>query len=164
MEINIENKPIEDTYTKLFAKQLLAHWLQSQDKTQDACCLGPFHWRSNYGVFVDLPFHKSDEPYYFEASAGLMDFEGQRPENKLEWFKPGFNRGRLLFTPDITIFHKGSASILIYIEDDKQMSVTEMGNIETFFEGHHVELYAVSAKEVLSKHAPATQISASQIF
>lgn len=164
MEINIEKKPIEDTYAKHFAKHLLAKWLKDQDTTQDACALDPFRWRSNYGVFVDLPFHKSNEVEYFETSSGLIDYEQERDKDPLKWFRPGFNRGPILFTPDITIFHKGSPKILIYVEDDRTMSITEMGNIETFFEGHHMELYSVSAKEILGKHTTATQISASQIF
>jgi len=98
------------------------------DKNNDICTYANIYWRKNYGVFKNLPFHEKSDIYYFECS----------DDNHL--------KTKLLFTPDITIFHKGEAKILIYISE---LSVSEYNEILLFYGNNQVEIYEADANYIL---------------
>ena len=138
------------------AKELLASWLRNLDNTQDGCLLSPISWRSNYGVFEELKFHETDDPYYFEMSSGLINYElregmglGFRPKTNTDWFKSDFDRGRILFVPDITIFHKGVAAILVEILHKHEVPDKKLNIISDFFSGQGVTLFEIRAEDIL---------------
>lgn len=101
--------------------------------------VGPISWRHNYGVFESLPFHAGDDPYYFESSAGLIAYDAVgRGDDPMQWFEPGIDRGPVLFTPDFTIFHKGTAPFLVYAE---YPSVQDLEAIKAFYKGYYVQVW-----------------------
>jgi len=100
------------------------------EKNNDMCTYANIYWRKNYGVFKHLPFHQTSDVYYFECS----------DENHL--------KTKLLFRPDITIFHKGEAKILIYVSE---LSDYEFNEILKFCGTTDVEIYKVDAFSILNR-------------
>lgn len=129
------------------AKEILWKWLVEQDKHDAGLC--PFSWRNNYGVFMELPFYETSSPYYFESSGGLIDCDKRDYKNPLSWFDKDFDRGKHLFVPDITIFHKGTPIYLIEIVHTNPVSEHKLGKIKHFFKGYRVEVHQVNAHEIL---------------
>lgn len=122
---------------------LLRKALQQAEEKQ-SYEVGPISWRPNYGVFEKLPFHAGDDPYYFECSAGLTAHDAAgRGDDPMQWFEPDFDRGTVLFTPDFTIFHKGTAPFLVYAD---YPSVQELDAIKEFYRGHYVRVWVVRDK------------------
>ena len=147
----------KESFKHKLAKQLLASWLRDLDKTQDGCSISPISWRSNYGVFEELKFHETDDPYYFEMSEGLINWEIRKgldlnslPQTNTDWFMQDFNRGKILFVPDITVFHKGSATILIEILHKHCVPDEKLEVINTFFKGYYTTLFEIRAEDILS--------------
>jgi hypothetical protein len=145
-----------ESYKHLFAKNLLKKWFIEQDVSKDHCEVAQFKWRSNYGVFTELKFYETSEPYYFETSGGLLEYTGNgvngtdlRGANKLNWFDSKFNRGKILFVPDVTIFHKGTPVILLEVVHTSPLTTWKIEKVKKFFEGYHVEVYEIEAEEVL---------------
>lgn len=145
-----------ESYKHLFAKNLLKRWFLEQDHQLDFCSVAQFKWRSNYGIFTELEFYETSDPYYFETSKGLKEFCGydnnyidKRGSNPLEWFDPNFNRGKILFVPDVTIFHKGTPVILLEVVHTSPLTSWKIKRVKDFFEGYYVELYEIEAEEIL---------------
>lgn len=146
----------KESFKHKMAKDLLHGWLSELDKV-DGAELHPFRWRKNYGVYKELKFHETDDPFYFECSKGLFDYD-KYPEIRdskepLEWFDPNYDRGKILFVPDITIFHKGSATILIEVVHKNHVSREKLHRIKNFYSrnGSHLEVYEVDAEEILKQ-------------
>jgi hypothetical protein len=146
-----------ESYMHLFAKKLLVEKLKEIDCKNHFCNFLDLSWRSNYGVFSELPFHVSDDPYYFELSAGIKDDETNE-------FDPDFDRGRILFVPDICIFHKGTPKYFIEIVHTHETPQFKLDRISLFFKEHSIELYEVSAYEVLSSVNDITNINLKKII
>ena len=141
----------KESYKHLFAKNLLAKWLRDEEKGNDYCTLSQFKWRVNYGVFTELKFYETSDQYYFECSEGL-GYIGQMMDNNIEcldWFRKDYNRGKILFVPDITIFHKGTPKYIIEIVNTHTLSNKKLDTIKNFFKGHEIEVYQIFADEIL---------------
>lgn len=145
-----------ESYKHLFAKNLLKKWFLEQETTQDFCNVAQFKWRSNYGIFTELEFYETSDPYYFENSGGLIEYRGHdenyldhRGKNPLNWFDPSFDRGKILFVPDVTIFHKGTPVTLLEVVHTSPLTEWKVKRIREFFNGFHVELFEIEAEEVL---------------
>ena len=138
------------------AKELLFNWLKECEKINiDYCELNPFSWRKNYGVFIELPFHESDDPYYFELSKGI-----KCEANHTNCFDPNFDRGKILFRPDITIFHKGTPKYIIEVFHTNRVSNLKKAEIFSFFhEVGGVELHEIHVDEILNKTSKPTSIN-----
>jgi len=131
----IEKFKEKESYKHLFAKELLAKWFQEEEIGNDFCNVAQFDWRANYGVFTELKFHKNDDPYYFENSEGL--------------FNENFDRGKILFVPDIIIFHKGTPRYIFEVVNTNPVSNFKLQKIKSFFDGHHLELYEIYVDDIL---------------
>ena len=147
----------KESYKHLFAKNLLKKWFLQQEETkEDYCKVAQFEWRKNYGIFTELKFYETSDPYYFESSEGLTpdnrhsengkDLQKENPEN---WFDPNFDRGKILFVPDVTIFHKGTPAMLLEIVHRSPLTNQKIKKIRKFFTGYHIELYQIEAEEIL---------------
>ncbi|MCV5968697.1 hypothetical protein, partial [Lactococcus petauri] len=64
-------------------------------------------------------------------------------------FEAGFDRGKILFAPDICVFNKGSAWILIEVVHKNGVSDRKLDVIKRFYGDTPFELYEVSAEEIL---------------
>lgn len=69
--------------------------------------------------------------------------------NPLDWIDPSVNRGKILFVPDIVIFHKGTPKYIIEIVHSNPVSQKKIAVMEEFFRGHNVEVVEVFAKDLL---------------
>lgn len=159
----------KESHKHRLAKELLASWFHQQDEMHDFCQVAQFTWRSNYGVYTELKFYETSDPYYFECSAGLKDYaeiedKDVRGDNPLEWFDPLVDRGKILFVPDITIFHKGSATILIEVVHKNPLTNTKIDIIKKFFEGYHVEVYEIEAEEILRHTGIPNNLKCKQVL
>lgn len=158
----------KESYKHRLAKDLLFEWLvtiedekRKGDTQFDDCELTPFSWRPNYGIFKELKFHETDDPYYFEESKCLKVYKDENnslvrdrtEKNPLDWFDKDANRGKILFVPDITIFRKGIAHILIEIVHKNNVSREKLNRIKNFYgilDGC-VQVYEVDAEEILKQ-------------
>ena len=155
----------KESLLHLYAKQTLHKWLlEAQEPNNDGGILKPFSWRLNYGIFMELPFYETSDPYYFEQSKGLIDYEPieidytkpyeqircQDPRGKdpLQWFDKTIDRGKILFVPDITIFHKGTPKYLIEIVHTNPVSEQKIDKIINFFD-YGIEVHEVNVKDIL---------------
>lgn len=143
-----------ESFTHRLAKELLAKRLSSLEEADDYCCFNGLTWRRNYGVFTELKFYETSDPYYFECSDGLLPVQEREGKDPLDWFDKSYDRGRILFVPDITIFHKGTAAILIEVVETNSVSPQKLEEIQRFYSGHYVGLYEVSARQILSNITP----------
>lgn len=140
----------KEAYKQRHAKIVLYRELVKENSTEEFYCnFGALQWRSNYGVFRDLPFHSLDGVYYFETSEGISG-NLQENDDPLAWFDKSISRGDLLFETDICIFHKGSPIYFIEIVHKKQVSKKKLKAIETFFKGNALTVFKVQAEDVLS--------------
>ena len=146
-----------ESFKHLMAKNLLAEWLRELDNNYDFCKIGKVSWRSNYGVHKELPFYETSSPYYFEQSKGLNP-KKECPNFKDYIYKdlylPNFNKGKILFVPDITIFHKGSVRHFIEVVHKSEPTQKKIGNIQYFFKvagWGYCDLWLISADHILGQ-------------
>lgn len=147
----------KESYKHRYAKKLLIHWLRKIDEKEDFCEFGSISWRSNWGVHEELPFYETSDPYYFELSKGLIFDVPWKPYNHKEVFQPGYNRGKLLFIPDITIFHKGAAVHFIEVVHKSWPSNEKIEKISKYVQHHHCycSLWMVTCDYILNQtHQP----------
>lgn len=63
---------------------------------------------------------------------------------------PFYDRGPIMFVPDITIFHKGQAKIFIEVVHTNGVSKKKANNILNFFKVNHIEVYEIFADNILN--------------
>lgn len=147
------------------AKELLAKFLRDIEKVSDGCRFNQISWRKNYGIFTELPFRILDDPYYFENSAGIIDIQEVMESNDyLKRFDNSFDRGRILFVPDITIFHKGSAMIFIEVVYTNKTPQWKIDRMQLFFEDNYFEIYEVSAWDIMRQVGNLDNITLKKIY
>lgn len=144
---------VNETYSHKLAKEILFNHFLELEKQSEYCNFKELAWKRNYGVFTELPFHKTDDQYYFENSKGLKD-NFYDIENPLDKFIDGFDRGKILFIPDITIFHKGAASLFIEVVLTNSVSEKKLKTMKKFFKSSYFELYEVSSYDILNSIHP----------
>lgn len=143
-----------ESFMHKHAKDVLVNRLVQIEKENDYCEFHGLKWRKNYGVFTELKFYETSDTYYFETSGGLLPYNEKRSKNPLEWFDVNFNRGNILFVPDITIFHKGTPTIFIEVVHSHHTEQPKLNAIEKFFAGCLIQVYEVSAKQILENTTP----------
>lgn len=123
-----------ESYKHKCAKDVLAEWFtETENKCADFCKLAQFNWRVNYGVFKELEFYENNNPYYFEIT----------PENN--------KAGKLLFVPDVCVFHKGTPAMLFEVVNKSDIRIGKIKKIEKFFNGFYIELYKIKADYILNQ-------------
>lgn len=138
------------------AKDLLVEWLRELDDNNDGCVFGDIAWRSNYGVHKELPFYETSSPYYFELSKGLnprREFAFKDYTYK-DLYIENFNKGKILFVPDICIFHKGSVRHMIEVVHKSEPTQRKIGNIQYFFKTAgwgYCDLWLIAADHILGQ-------------
>jgi len=138
-----------ESYKHLYAKNLLAKWLRKIDENNDYCNFSQLNWRSNYGVFEELKFYETSDLYYFENSECLNGKGKYKDTNQNNWFDKNFNRGRILFVPDIAIFHKGTPIYFLEVVNSNPVSAEKLYNIKKFFDGYMLNIYEINASDIL---------------
>jgi hypothetical protein len=145
-----------ESYKHKLAKELLLKWLRDQDEKKDFCRVAQFEWRSNYGIFCELPFYETSHPHYFEESGGLIkpwDYNFAKKSYKKNnydfLFDNNFNKGAILFKPDISLTHKGGVTKLFEIKNTHEVTSDKLLRIIKFFRRYHIEVYEIEAEEIL---------------
>ena len=109
-----------ETLALKYARKLVLKRLQTiENESDDYCKFGQIEWRKNYGCFELLPFYETSDEYYFEGSKGVI-YGGDLvwPIDPAKCFEEGVDRGKFLFSPDITIFSKGTpVAVILFVED-----------------------------------------------
>lgn len=143
------------------AKEQLFKWLKDaehESPDKDGCSFAQFGWRKNYGVFMELPFHETDDTCYFERSA----FASYDHNNK---FVPlDIDRGKILFVPDIAVFHKGEPTMLFEIVVTNPVTEYKIETIKRFYGGSHVEVYEVLAMDIMRLTDKPNRLPCKQII
>lgn len=130
------------TFLEKAAIDQLHKELSLLEKNNDMCNYANIYWRKNYGVHKYLPFHEKSDIYYFECSDN------------------DHLKTKLLFKPDITIFHKGEAKILIYVSE---LSVSEYNEIMLFYADSYVEIYEVDDYSILFRTEKSADVTLKKI-
>ena len=145
----------KESYLHKMAKELLASWLrEEEDKAKFdgmPCSFCGIKWNRNYGVFVELPFYETSRPYYFEESKGIQ-YQYQKVQDYNTHHQQGFEKGKILFVPDITIFTRGYVSVIIEIVHTSEISIKKKHTMRAFFEyqpNSPVEVYTINAQSIL---------------
>ncbi len=159
----------KESYKHLYAKKVLADWFREEDKKHDYCKVAQFEWRSNYGIFEELAFYSTSDPYYFECSDCLKhEYYAQTgetiPENPLEWFDTKLDRGIILFVPDIVIFHKGTPKYFFEVVHRNSVSPEKILAIKQFFKGNNPAVYEVDAEFILRQIGVPKEIRCSLLI
>lgn len=136
----------KESYLHLHAKLTLYNALVAEEEKNDfITTFGAMEWRASYGVFCELPFHEKDSPYYFEQSAGIENDD----EDLLQRFNPKIDRGKVLFVPDICIFHKGTPIYFVEIVHTHSVSHQKKEAIRSFFNGYSIMVFQVQAIDIM---------------
>lgn len=92
---------------------------------------------------MELPFYVSSSPYYFEH---------------------GDNRGRILFVPDIVVFHQGAAHLLLEVVHKSAVSERKLDDIRCFFLDQQVEVWEIQAETILLQIERPQWLSANLVW
>lgn len=142
----VKGNSMSESYQHLIAKQRLAHWFkQTENCSEDFCQLVNFSWRKNYGVHVELPFFETSNEYYFED---------------------GVNKGKVLFRPDVTVFHKGVPLYLFEICCNSSVSKSKIRKIMNFFKYNLPYVYEFDVREIVKyfNFMPTTKLECRRIL
>lgn len=121
-----------ESYKHKLAKELLVKWLTDANDNpvtpwgRCVCC--QFEWYQNHGVHTELKFYENSDQYYFE--------------------NPPEVPGRILFVPDIVVFHKGVVGIIIEVVHSNPLSAKKLKDFRNFF-GSYPDIYEIEAEEIL---------------
>jgi hypothetical protein len=115
-----------------------------------------FHWDSMHSPEKDLKFHKGDNEAYYRESKGLKEFSleyllsenYEMPETADGWFESDYDRGQVLFTADIAIFHKDYVKYIVEIVDEFYIDREKLGLIDDFFNG--IDYYQIKADDIIN--------------
>lgn len=144
-----------ESHLHLTAKLKLYDWLKECDQHEFGPVIHPFSWRTGgHGVHLELPFYETSHPYYFELSGGALQ-NGK--------FDPTFDRGQYIFIPDIVIFDRGLAAIIIEVVYTSFVDPEKDHKISKFFDSHPTEVWQVSAKEIMRHTSRPEKIEATKI-
>lgn len=148
----------QESYRHKLSKEQLYKWLCSiesgnrQELHEDFKI--PFGWnKGNYGVHLELPFYETSSPYYFEQGAGIISPNGLHPSthHHSNFVDPLVNRGKILFVPDITIFHKGTAYHFIEVCYKNKTSAKKIQDIKNFFGTYPIYVWEIEADNILNQ-------------
>lgn len=118
------------SYLHRKAVSVLTNWLRAIERSKKPCEFGELAWRRNQGIYSELKFHENNSPYYFEFV----------PERT----------GRILFVPDIVIFHQGYPKYIIEVVHKNPPTTDKLFEIIKFFHGLDTEVYTISAFYIMS--------------
>lgn len=130
---------------------------QANDKLFKAIgYLDCFHWDSTHSPEKDLKFHKGDNEAYYRESEGLIEFSleylmsenYEMPQTPDGWFQQDYDRGEVLFTADIAIFHKDYVKYIVEIVDEFYIDKEKIELIDDFFDG--IDYYQIKADDILN--------------
>lgn len=157
---------VKESYKHLYAKKILANWCKEAEEKSDGCCqIAQFYWRKNYGVFEELPFYETSDPYYFENSGGFSPYKWEHGFKPEQCFSKRYNRGKILFVPDITIFHKGVPGYLFEIVHSNPVSIQKIEIIRSFFgDLYYTELYEINVEDILVQTKIPTRLNAVRLI
>jgi len=164
----------KESHKHRLAKELLAKWLRDEEvKSGDFCKFFNLSWRTNWGVHVELPFYETSDPYYFENSKGIIYSGCQEHAKKAyldnnydQFFESNVDRGRLLFVPDITIFHKGDVSYMIEVVHTNPVNERKLNTIKKWIydKGACAKLFEISAENILRQCGEPTSLIFNKII
>lgn len=123
----------EESYKHKLSKELLYSWIEAKNRndTQNypEDFILPFVWQTDGqdNVHLELPFFETTGLYYFQS----------------------MHQGKTVFIPDITIFHKGVASIFIEVIHKCPVTDEKLERINAFYKNRPPSLYTIDAENIL---------------
>ena len=126
----------KESMKHLLAKKTLKNWLEQAEKNPltewGKCRFAQFVWQKSAGVKEEFKIHENDENYYLE----FADCEE-------------YDRGKILFVPDIVVFHKGMVNYVFEVVHTSPVSDKKLQKMIGFF-SEYTECYEVEAEHILS--------------
>ena len=146
-------KFIEKESMKHFlAKKTLKNWLQQAENnstTECGCCeFAQFTWQKSHGVYDEFKIYENDENYYLEFT---------------DWDE--YDRGKIIFIPDIIVFHKGMVNYVFEVVHTSPISDEKRQKMIDFF-GEYTSCYEIEAEHILSfdKNIIPKKLTCTKIF
>lgn len=157
----------KESYEHKLAKDLLTMWLkeEEQDKFDGIYCFFcGLKWRKSAGVFPELPFYETSSTWYFECSGGLTEESYPNRHDYSKHHAEGFDKGKILFKPDITIFQQGRATVMIEVVHKSPVSDHKLQVMKEFFKNTDAELYTINSRSVIMNYAKPTWLNFQKLF
>lgn len=136
-----------ESFKHKLAKELLSSWLINAEKNRTRhgyCHLAQFGWKKSAGIFPELKFCEHSNVYFFENISDTS--------------------GKILFIPDITVFHKGAPLYLFEIVHKSPPSFDKLICIQEFFHDSYVELHTINADYLLNQIQIPSVIKTKQLI
>jgi hypothetical protein len=164
----------KESYKHLFAKQLMYQWLQEyEDRWMYNNYDGNPKWRvvqyfplswdaGERDMHMELPFYETSDPYYFTKSKGIIQDKYLRAFASTMW-NPDFNRGKILFVPDIVIFENGRAAYIVEIVHKNSISDYKLKTMLRFF-GNNIAICEISAEWILSQIQKPNRLDVGPVY
>lgn len=156
-----------ESFEHKIAKELLTLWLrEAEDGKFDgiSCDFCGLRWNKNAGVFPELPFYETSHPYYFENSGGLDIENYQTRHDYATHHIKGFDKGKTLFIPDITIFQRGYVILMIEIVHKSPLTEKKINTMTEFFKDTEAELYTINSRSIMVNTSKPTWLNFQKIF
>lgn len=119
------------SYMHRKAVSVLANWLRQIERSKRISCkFGCMAWRRNQGIHTELKFHENNSPLYFEHPPKVA--------------------GRILFVPDIVVFHQGYPKYIIEVVHKNPPSNDKLFEILKFFNGYDIEVLTINAYYIMA--------------
>ena len=157
----------QESYLHKMAKDLLVMWLREEEEKAKfdgmPCNFCGITWNKNYGIFSELPFYETSDPYYFECSKGIK-YDYEKVQDYSTHYPKDFDKGKILFKPDISIFHQGRVLTLIEIVHSSPLTEKKINTISQFFNTYGVSVYTINAKSILVNTSKPTWLNFQKIL
>lgn len=118
-------------------------------------CHKLFHYDSSYGNFKDLKFHEGDDDVYFMNSRGVNNWMNKNwydvvySDKAEDYFIANYDRGQVLFSVDIAIFHKDYVKYIIDVVHEITIDRERLNRISNHFRDG-IYYYQVLVDDILS--------------
>lgn len=137
----------KESHKHKLAKELLFKWLNDAIKTHDCekskwCSFAQFKWKPHL-IVMEMIVQENDWQYYFESNTRTsFDFSEIFPH---EIF-PDY--GKILFVPDIAVFHCGSPAYIFEITHTHPLTPEKVHAMQEKFPG--VSVVEIMADDILN--------------
>jgi hypothetical protein len=147
----------KESYKHKIAKELLFNWLKNtilnhDEKLSKWCRFAQFFWKPHHLV-MEMVVQENDQQFYFEgtlryAQDTYEDFAtGNFQLCKKNYNEPLDGYGKILFVPDIVVFHCGRPIYIFEITHTNGLTKEKAEKMKEFFP--YCRIYEIQAEDIL---------------
>jgi len=138
----------KESHKHKLAKELLFKWLSEANgingnSNSKWCNFAQFYWKPHF-VLQEMIVQEKDWEFYFEGGSERCSYDFKELRHN-EIIK---NYGKILFVPDITVFHCGSPAYIFEIKHTHGLTKEKVKTMKDFFPG--VQVVEIMADDILN--------------